>query len=89
MYKPFSLNEIPRYRSRSGRRILDVEAFIASGDPACEIVLEPGEKAYTVSGTFRQTIQRRQYYRDAIESFTRDGRVFLVRKEANVDERCR
>lgn len=85
MYKPINIDEIPGILRGSayGKRILDVERFIASGEPACEIILAPGEKASNVSGTFQQTIQRRQYYRDAVEAFMRGGRVFLVRKLNN------
>lgn len=85
MYKPINIDEIPGIprRRATGKRILDVEQFIASGELACEIILAPGEKPANVSSTFRQTIQRRQYYRDAVEAFMRGGRVFLVRKQSN------
>lgn len=93
MYKPINIDEIPGFlrRRATGKRILDIERFIASGELACEIILAPGENPSTVSNTFRQTIQRRQYYCDAVEAFMRGGRGFLVRKNlqrdntANVD----
>ena len=81
MYKAINIDKIHGRRSyRPGKRILDVERFIASGEIACEIILEPGEKPSYVCSTFQQTIRRRQYYRDAVEAFMRGGRVFLVRK---------
>lgn len=83
MIKKCRLEDIPGCgtRMRVGRRIADIEEFIASGDDCCEIVLKEGEKPGRVSTTYNTSIRKRQYYRDVCNAILRDGRVFLIRKE--------
>lgn len=87
MYKPIRLADVPRRRCGGAlNRIRDIERFIASGDDACEIILEAGEKPASVSGSIREAIKRRQYYSDLVEAFMRDGRVFIVRKKRATEQ---
>lgn len=83
MIKKCRLQDVPgrATRARVGHRIADIEAFIASGDDCCEIVLKEGEKPDRVSTTYRNSIRKRQYYSDVCDAILRDGRVFLIRKE--------
>lgn len=83
MIKKCRLQDIPGYgdKRRTGRRIRDIEEFIASGEDCCEIVLEDGENPRRVSSTYISAIQKRQYYRDICYAILREGRVFLIRKE--------
>lgn len=83
MIKKCRLSDIPgdaRFR-QAGRRISDIEEFIASNDDACEVILTPGEKAKNVQVCFITAIGRRQYYKDIVQCIVRCNRVFLIRKE--------
>ena len=80
MIRKCSWSDVKRTtKRRYGKRINDIEAFLASGDDCCEYVMEPGERAKYVQSSFLNAIAKRSHYRDSVYCTTNGGRVFLCK----------
>ena len=62
-------------KRRYGKRVADIEAFLATGDDLCEYVMQPGETAKYVQSSFLNAIAKRQHYSETIYCTTRGSKA--------------
>lgn len=79
--------QIPDKCCKGGRsQVADVREFIASGKDACEITIEKGRNATSLVSSYATLLKRKPEFA-GVKAIRRQGRVFLIRtdKEVNAD----
>lgn len=84
MIKKIESKDIPgRHNSRNEDVERDVMEFVNSDWSACEVNAEKYKRVTSAFSSYKAAIKR---LRVGVEVFTRGGRLFLVRTEAEKDE---
>lgn len=76
--KVCKMDDIPNKRGAKNNRIKEIESFIKSNQPCCEIFANDGEKLSVIYGSYNRTIERKEF---PVKVIMRNRRVFLVRTD--------